>query len=146
MTQNKIDEFVNRQEPLEKEFESVLFDNLSELYVSESSESDINTAIELPAHSETFDIYIAVLAHCFDSPIIIQESLDPTLANALELYGGDVSYMTTSYFSEDDIKMLNSPGLWKVRLTVFYSTDYDWESGHSETNLELCVDSATLVR
>jgi hypothetical protein len=33
MMQNKIDEFVNSQEPLGKEFESVLFDNLSELYV-----------------------------------------------------------------------------------------------------------------
>lgn len=117
---------------------------MNDLVISESLTQD-RDSIEFPLHGQSFEIWAVVLPDCNEAPLIIHEFLDSTLADALHSFGGDISWMTQPYFSHSDIDMLNSPGLWKVNLTVFYSTDYEWETGYTETNLELCVDSVTLV-
>lgn len=100
---------------------------------------------EFPIAGDTFDLWVAVIPDCDDPPQILDQFTDPKLSSAMCELGGSPQELDDFYFNPGDVAKLDLPGLWKISVVVSYSSDYDWETGHRESNLELTITKAERV-
>lgn len=116
---------------------------MSDLIFTEEREPEDRP--DFPKNGFKFEVWCSKLPDCDDAPFVIKDLLPLSIkeASSYDLFPGSLSHLDSHFWV--DTELVNEPGLWKLDCETFYDSDYDWESGHTETTLYINILEATKV-